>query len=306
MMKRVMDLQSIVLASDEPGPRLLITAGVHGDEYEPMVAVRRVAEWLEGRLLKGTVMLIPIVNQAAYRRGSRVGEDGLDLARTCPGNLDGSETEQIAAALSEAIRDADFYIDLHTGGRNLAILPMAGYMLHEDAYVLQWQRQLAEAFNLPIIWGTTPLLEGRSLSVARDARVPAIYAEHGGGGTYREEVAADYVAGCLNVMNLLGMVRYDARPTRVEHRVEDFRAGSGHLQVRHPSTVDGLFIPAVDLGQTVKRGDYLGETLDMISGDRHPVLAECDGLVLMLHVSPRIHAGSGLAVVLESSNAKAN
>lgn len=303
-MKRIMDLQPIVFASDAPGPRLLITAGVHGDEYEPMVAVRRVAEWLEGRLLKGTVTMIPIVNQAAYRRASRVGEDGLDLARTCPGNPDGSDTEQIAAALSEAIRDADFYIDLHTGGRNLAILPMAGYMLHEDASVLQWQRQLAEAFNLPIIWGTTPHLEGRSLSVARDAGVPAIYAEHGSGGVYREEVAADYFAGCVNVMNLLGMIHWEATPTRVEHRIEDSSTGSGHLQVRHPSPIDGLFIPAVELGQTVTQGQCLGETLDLTSGNRSPVLAECDGLILMLHISPRVSMGSGLAVIVEISNAK--
>jgi len=295
-----MDLQPIVFTCDDLGPRLLITAGVHGDEYEPMVAVRRLAECLEGRLLKGTVTLIPIVNKGAYRRASRVGEDGLDLARTCPGKLDGSETERIAATLSGAIRDTDFYIDLHTGGRNLAILPLAGYMLHDDANVLRWQRQMAEAFNMPIIWGTTPHLEGRSLSVARDAGVPAIYAEHGGGGTYREEVATDYFDGCLNVMNLLGIIRGDVPPTRVEHRVEDFSAGSGHLQVRHPSAVDGLFIPAVDLGQIVKQGDCLGETLDMKSGHRHPIFAECDGVVLMLHVSPRVRLRSGLAVILET------
>lgn len=297
-----MDLQPIVFASDEPGPRLLITAGVHGDEYEPIVAVRSLAEWLEGRLLRGTATLIPIVNEGAYRRASRVGEDGLDLARTCPGNLDGSETEQLAAALSEKIRGADFYIDLHTGGRNLEILPLVGYMLHEDDDVLQWQRQLAEAFNLPIIWGTTPQLEGRSLSVARDARVPAIYAEHGGGGTYRKEVASDYFDGCLNVMNLLGMVRYDATPARVQHRVEDSRIGSGHLQVRHPSPVDGLFIPAVCLAQPINCGELLGETLDVISGERHSVLAECDGIVLMLHASPRVRLGSGLAVILETES----
>ena len=43
---------------------------------------------------------------------------------------------------------------------------------------------MARAFNLPLIWGTDASLEGRSLSVARDAAVPAIYAEYLGGGVF--------------------------------------------------------------------------------------------------------------------------
>jgi predicted deacylase len=41
----------------------------------------------------------------------------------------------------------DGYIDLHTGGTELAVLPMACYMLHSDATVLEQQRPMARAFN---------------------------------------------------------------------------------------------------------------------------------------------------------------
>ena len=112
----------------------------------------------------------------------------------------------MAHALSELIRSADFYIDLHTGGTRLRVLPLVGYMLHPDPGVLDAQRRMARAFGLPIIWGTDPNLEGRSLSVARDAHIPAIYAEyHGGGGCDPEGVAA-YVSGCLAVLADLGMI----------------------------------------------------------------------------------------------------
>ena len=164
-----------------PGPRLLISAGVHGDEFEPMAAVRGLMQSVRGEGLRGRLTLVPVVNAAAYRRGERTAEDGLDLARVCPGRADGSVTQREAFALSELIRDADYYIDLHTGGKAFTLSPLAGYMLHQDTQILEQHRRMARAFNLPLIWGTNPNLDGRSLSVARDARVPAIYVEHGGG-----------------------------------------------------------------------------------------------------------------------------
>ena len=98
------------------------------------------------------------------------------------------------------IRSANYYIDLHSGGTRFRVLPLAGYTLHPDPKVLEAQRRMARAFGLPFIWGTDPKLDGRSLSVARDALVPAIYAEyHGGGGCDPAGVDA-YVQGCLNVL----------------------------------------------------------------------------------------------------------
>src|SRR6185437_995270 len=118
----------------------------------------------------------------------------------------GSVTERVAHALSRLIRSADFYVDLHTGGTRLRVLPLVGYMLHPDLGVLDAQRRMARAFGLPIIWGTDPSLNGRSLSVARDARIPAIYAEYHGGGGYDPEGVGAYVSGCLNVLTELGMI----------------------------------------------------------------------------------------------------
>ena len=121
-------------------------------------------------LLRGQLTLVPVVNEPAFLRGHRTGDDdGLDLARTCPGEPElVPTTEQIAHELSELIRQADYYIDLHTGGTTLQVLPLAGYGLHPDQDILDRQRSMARAFNLPIIWGTDGRLPGRSLSVARD------------------------------------------------------------------------------------------------------------------------------------------
>jgi predicted deacylase len=221
------------------------------------------------------------------------------LARTCPGRVDGSITEQIAAALSELIRAADYYIDLHSGGVRMRVSPLTGYMLHADARVLSMQRQMAHAFNLPIVWGTDAALEGRSLSVARDAGVPAIYAEYQGAGACDAAGVAAYIEGCRNVMALLGMIDREQPVSLVEHVDEDRRTGSGHMQVCYPAPIAGFFEPAVQLGQHVRAGDSLGSVCNPLGDDRRTISCEQSGLVIVLRSLASVAAGESLAVVLE-------
>ncbi|MGD9856704.1 MAG: succinylglutamate desuccinylase/aspartoacylase family protein [Planctomycetaceae bacterium] len=289
---------------DGDGPHLLITGGVHGDEFEPMAAIRRLAGMFaegEPRVagLRGRVTLVPIVNESAFLRGHRCAEDGLDLARTCPGRTDGSLTERTAHALSELIRRADFYIDLHTGGTELSVLPLAGYVLHADKAILDAQRRMARAFNLPVVWGTAANLDGRSLSVARDAGVPAIYCEYLGSATCNRAGVEAYVDGCLNVLGELRMVEGNAAPSRVQHFVEDPRPSSGHMQVCHPSPVDGYFEPAHELGDCIAKDTPLGTVYSQRDHSPHAISSEHDGIVLVLRTFPRVRAGESVGVVLD-------
>ena len=284
-----------------PGHHLLITGGRHGDEFEPMAAIRRLIKLLDPLEMSGRVTLVPVVNQAAFERGSRTAEDGLDLARVCPGKADGTSTEQAAAALSMWIRTADFYIDLHTGGMALDVLPLVGYTLHPDPKTLQWQRRMARAFNMPVVWGTTPKLEGRSLSVARDAKVPAIYAENHGGGSFRTDGVEVFVKGCRNVMIELGMIPGERPTSHIELAVEDPRPESGHMQVCNPSPTAGFFEPSVQLGQNVQTGDLLGTVSDALGHQVTPIHAKRDGLVIVLRTLSPVQRGTSLAVILNSS-----
>ena len=289
----------------EDGPRLLILGGIHGDEFEPMAAIRELIRRLgQTPPARGRVTLVPVVNEPAFERGERVAEDGLDLARVCPGRKDGSITERIAAEISELIRSADFLIDLHTGGRLFQILPLVGYTLHPDSKVLEAQRRMARAFGLPIIWGTDSTPNGRTLSVARDAGIPAIYAEYLGGRGCDREGVARYVEGCLRVLIELGMgpdspafqAPKAAPPT--EHFIEDARAGSGHLQVNHPANASGYFEPMVALGEMVAAGETLGRIVNPLGDKVTEVPARYAGLVLALRVFPRVSEGDGVAVIL--------
>lgn len=302
-----MELTKRVFQSQIDGPRLLITGGVHGDEFEPMAAIRRLIDKFDSdeiltTTLRGSVTLVPVVNEAAFLRGHRCAEDGLDLARVCPGRIDGSITERTARALSDLIQAADYYIDLHTGGTELSVLPLTGYAMHQNAEVLAAQRRMARAFNLPTIWGTAGNLDGRSLSVARDAQVPAIYAEYLGSATCHEDGIVAYINGCLNVMAELKMLDREQPESCIERTVEDPRPGSGHMQICNPSPMTGFFEPAVAVGDSVQTGDRLGTVFDPVGSVRESILAQQTGIILTLRTFPRVHAGESVGVILETPN----
>ena len=65
----MVELQKRVLQGTADGPHLLITGGVHGDEFEPMPAIRRLFREVDPASLRGKLTLVPIVNEAAFLRG---------------------------------------------------------------------------------------------------------------------------------------------------------------------------------------------------------------------------------------------
>jgi len=293
-----MQLKTITIDGKSTGPHLLILAGVHGDEFEPMAAVRRLAKVLSPENVKGRVTLVPVVNEEAFLRGARCAGDGLDLARTCPGKADGSHTEQVAFAISELIKTADYLIDLHTGGNVMSLFPLAGYTLHPDEKVLSTQRRMAKAFNLPLIWGSDPNLDGRTLSVARDSNVPAIYAEWKGGGGCQPDGVRDYVDGCLNVMGELQMIEHSAPESRIEKIVEENHAGAGLLTGDYLSPIDGLFEAAVSLWDDVEEGSLIGTVSDVLGENAAQIKSTGKGKVICLRVFARVLKGDSLCHVL--------
>lgn len=314
-MRKASLIESRVFKGDRSGPSLLIIAGVHGDEYLPMLAVSELIRQFDSsvdlqRELRGTLTLIPIANASATRQGKRAGEDGMDLARTFPGRSDGSVTERVADALSREIAQAEFLIDLHTGGTQYCVFPLSGYMLHRDQTVLDQQRAIANAFQLPFVWGTSDRLDGRSLSVARDANVPAIYVEYLGGHRERSEIShcadlirADHplVVGCLSVMRHLGMLPTNDSSNAMQRQkiYEDWRAESGHMQICNPAPASGYLIPRVQLGQLICKGTRLAEIRSEIDHRWVEVFSQQEGRVVAIRDSPRVNLGDAVAVIAE-------
>ncbi len=293
-------IKSFRIEGKKSGPHVLLTAGVHGDEYEPVLTAMELINELPQLLISGSITIVPIVNLTAYCASSRYGEDGLDLARICPGNPDGSASEKNAFEISELIRKSDYLIDMHTGGLAHDIYPMAGFMLHPSQKILDKQRELALAFNMPVIWGTDHYPNGRTLSVARDANIPAIYLEYGGGSGTRKEVVKTYKEGFINVLKYLKMAGGEAEITAPEKRfwVEDSRLDSGYFQGKMPSPSEGIFVSEATPGTQVKKGQRLGRVVDPGTGNAAEILADLDGLILSVRVAVHVKMGDALGSIL--------
>src|SRR5262245_17819492 len=95
------ELPVLVVRGAAAGKTLLATAGVHGDEFEGMAAIRQFYESLDPARLVGTFVAAPTANPPAYEAGLRTNpDDRQDLARVFPGDPAGTVTEQIAHTLT--------------------------------------------------------------------------------------------------------------------------------------------------------------------------------------------------------------
>ncbi|HEX6362748.1 MAG TPA: succinylglutamate desuccinylase/aspartoacylase family protein, partial [Albitalea sp.] len=109
-------LQSIRLQAIAPGPRLIVTGAVHGNETCGTLAIRRVLRDLEqGRLAlaAGTVTFVPVTNPLAYERGQREGDRNLNrrlVATDTPREYE----DHVANWLCPLLAQHDGLLDLHS------------------------------------------------------------------------------------------------------------------------------------------------------------------------------------------------
>src|SRR5262245_4752810 len=130
------------------GPRLFITAAIHGNETNGIEMVRRIRAEVDPLKLRGVLLLVAIANPIAFMNMSRDLPDGRDLNRFFPGRASGSMASHIAASLfDKVIRRADYGIDLHTAAAGRTNLP------HVRADLSFPQvRRLASAFGSEVVF----------------------------------------------------------------------------------------------------------------------------------------------------------
>ena len=74
-------IPAAVINGRRPGPRLWLTAAVHGDELNGVETIRRLIEQIDPAQVAGSVIAVPIVNVFGFIQGSRYLPDRRDLNR---------------------------------------------------------------------------------------------------------------------------------------------------------------------------------------------------------------------------------
>jgi predicted deacylase len=285
-----------VLVADglRDGPRVLILAGVHGDEYEGIASAASIWHDLDPRQLRGTVTVVPVANPPAFDVGTRVSpRDGLNLARTFPGAADGTPTERIAHALARLIRDADLLIDLHSAGQHYAMPLLAGSFASQDSLGQRCQAA-ALAFGAPIYWAHPDVSPGRSLSVALEADVACLYAECGGGGRVRPADLAAYRLGVQRVLEHIGSL-----PTRSEAAAQPVLRlrSTGDVDTAVSITHAGVLLERVGVLDRVSTGQVLAEVVDERGEVLEAIRSPSHGVVIMARRTARVRPGDGAYLV---------
>lgn len=272
-----------VINGKRPGPCLLLTAAVHGDEINGVEIIRRVLGIKELSKLRGTLLAIPVVNVHGFLNQARYLPDGRDLNRCFPGSEKGSLAGRVAHTLSNEILDhCTHCIDLHTGARHRTNLPQIRVDLSGDE-----TRQLAMAFGSPVILDAK-LREGSLRQTAADKNIPLLLYEAGEALRFDEFSIRAGTRGVINVMRELSML---PRKTRAR-KVSDVAIADDSRWVRAPSS--GVMRTMVRLGARVKKGTILAYITDPVGLAQVPVYSPAEAIVIGLTHLPLVHEGEAL------------
>lgn len=244
----------VILNGRQPGPTLLLAAGVHGDEYEGQIALLDLVQGLDPDALRGRVIVLPSANPAASLAATRTSPiDGVNLARAFNGWTAPTPTWQLAAGIEQLLLPlADALVDLHSGGTSLDYVPCGFGRLPKERELARRTLDLLCAFAAPVTaLVDRPEASGTLVSAALGRGIPAMATELGGGGGVSRstvQVARDGIARVLAHLGMTGSLQ--AAPATRLMLVEN-----AHF-LRSPGS--GLFDPAFDLGAEVAEGTLAG------------------------------------------------
>lgn len=279
----LIDLPIFIKRAKEEGPVVLISGGIHGDEINGIVSVRRMLEEEVINPIKGTIIFIPLVNIYGFLSNSRTFPDGRDLNRSFPGSKKGSLASQIAFILSnEIIPLIDYGIDFHTGGRMLSNHPQIR-VDYKDKKGLE----LAKAFGTHFILNS-PHIEKSFRKEAYKNRKHILVYEGGESMRLDDYAMEEAILGTKRMLMYLGMIegKLESKDTIMVRESSWVRA-----------KVSGIFTSSVRLGDEVKKGQVLAKISDPYGQLKIPIKATHNGFVVGLNNNPVVNAGDALVHV---------
>ncbi|BBK44482.1 hypothetical protein STVA_45020 [Allostella vacuolata] len=295
----------IACVKNGEGPRVLLMAGNHGDEYEGQVALMKLLRAIEPGQVRGRIVFLTAANFPAAFAGSRTSpiDDG-NLNRLFPGDADGTVTQQIAHWIEHVmLPQCDYVIDLHSGGSSLMYVPSGLARFSEDAERTRRTIELLKVFGAPCSYlGAARGTEDRTLTAAAARQgVMHLSSELAGGGQVTPAALKVAEEGLRRVLHHIGSLTGTAPPP-ADPPTRLLEVKGGIHFVYAPDA--GLFEPLVELGSEVKAGDPAGLIHFQDTPWREPTMARfaADGLVLCKRVPGRtergdclFHLGSDLA-----------
>jgi len=293
----------IVVVKNGEGPTVLLTGGIHGDEYEGLIAVSRLARTLDPARIQGRVIMMPAVNVPAVLNDTRLSPvDDRDLNRCFPGDPRGTFSEMLAHFLDSVILpEVDVSVDVHTAGHSMDAALSTNMHYLPDPQMRRKTMAAAAAFGAPynvVFWGVD---EGATLTSSVERRgILSLGTELGGWGRVNIEGVRIGERGLLNILKHFGLM--EGTP---DTRQRDGSSGTRHMMVRDPTCyafapAEGVFEPRHMAGDPVEEGELAGQ-LHFVEDIDRPALEVRYGRsgVLWMAAGPgRVRRGDVVAVLM--------
>ena len=296
-------LPVITITAAKTGPRVVITANVHGDEVTGIGVIHALKQELDSTLLKGSVLLYPTLNPVGLASMTRtIPPDGRDLNRLFPGDAKGAPTDRHARILWEDLvrHRADLLIDLHADSP----LSIPYTIVDRAVHLRQRAREKLEkrTFELAESTGLTVLREYRepqytnfkldkSLTgaVMNHQRIPTMTIESGPRLHLCENAVATTTESVFSVLRTLKMLK--GTPSLHTTKV----AGGPWRRSPGPRASNaGVLVPLIRPGSAIKTGQILAEIRSLTGNSVEKIRCRENGILISL--PERVWVSPGNAV----------
>ncbi|SFC98576.1 hypothetical protein SAMN04489722_104225 [Algibacter lectus] len=274
----------IISRAKKPGPIVLFTAGIHGDEVNGVEIVRQLIAKGINKPKIGTIICIPVINVFGFINLKREFPDGRDLNRVFPGSPTGSLAARVAFKLvNEILPHVDIILDFHTGGSGRFNAPQLRYT-KEDVEL----NNLAKAFGAPFVLYSKNLSKSFRTTCYKLGK-PLLLFEGGKSNHIDDAVTNSGVNGSKRVLKYLGMLGVNfksATPRKSTIFIDDSKW--------QRAKYSGMFKPEVAIGSYVDRRDVLGNITDPYGKFEYVVKAPNSGYIINVNESPIVYQGDAL------------
>jgi predicted deacylase len=284
----------IATIANGTGPTVIVQAGCHGDEYEGQITISEMIRDLDSGEIQGRLILLPASNVHASMGGMRTSPlDGVNMNRTFPGLPYGTITQQTAAFIADRIFPlGDAFLDLHSGGSSLDIIPSAVIEPTDNAALRPKNHAAALAFDAPITVVIGNLGEPRTATAtACRAGLVTVATEMAGCGTVSIEALEICRRGTRNVLAHLGVLPPEAAsPKRGDTTLLELPGADAWVF----SPIQGVFEPFHEKGRKVRRGEAGGRVHTPWDPTRAPVTLayNADGILYSRRHPGLVKSGS--------------
>jgi len=282
--QNTIDVPVIIERSKKPGPVVLITAGIHGDEVNGVEIVRQIISKGINKPKRGTIICIPVINVFGFINLDRQFPDGRDLNRVFPGTSAGSLASRVANKLvTEILPHADLVLDFHTGGADRFNAAQIRITKNDDKL-----EELAQVFGAPFIFYSNNISKSFR-KTCQKAGVPILLFEGGKSSNIDNTITNIGVNGIKRILYHLNMLNRNFKASQTKNPCICL-LDSKWIRAKY----SGMFKATITINSEVKKGDILGNITDPYGSFNHFVKAPNDGYIFNINESPIIYQGDAI------------